>query len=83
VAKRIGARLGLSDELCENLGQIYERWDGHGLPNGLKGNAVRLAVRLVTLAQDAVEVPTQLDNPSAKHPFVIVGRVATPQELLQ
>ena len=54
VAKRIGARLGLSDELCENLGQIYERWDGHGLPNGLKGDAVRPAVRLVTLAQDAV-----------------------------
>ena len=54
VAKRIGARLGLSDELRENLGQIYERWDGHGLPHGLKGDAVRLAVRLVALAQDAV-----------------------------
>ncbi len=54
VAKRIGARLGLSEELCENLGQIYERWDGHGLPHGLKGDAVKLAVRLVALAQDAV-----------------------------
>ncbi len=41
VAKRIGARLGLSDEICENLGQIYERWDGHGLPHGLKGDAVQ------------------------------------------
>jgi len=54
VAKRIGARIGLSEELCENLGQIYERWDGHGLPHGLKGDAVKLAVRLVALAQDAV-----------------------------
>jgi HD-GYP domain-containing protein (c-di-GMP phosphodiesterase class II) len=54
VAKRIGARIGLSDELCENLGQIYERWDGHGLPHGLKGDSVKLAVRLVALAQDAV-----------------------------
>lgn len=54
VAKRIGARLGLSEELRENLGQIYERWDGHGLPQGLKGDAVKLAVRIVALAQDAV-----------------------------
>jgi len=54
VAQRIGARLGLSEEIRENLGQVYERWDGHGLPNGLKGEAVKPAVRLVALAQDAV-----------------------------
>jgi HD-GYP domain-containing protein (c-di-GMP phosphodiesterase class II) len=54
VAKRLGLRLGLAPELCEGLGQIYERWDGHGLPHGLKGDAVMPAVRLVTLAQDAV-----------------------------
>ena len=54
VAQRIGERIGLSREIRENLGQLYERWDGHGLPRGLKGDAVRLAVRLVTLAQDAI-----------------------------
>ena len=54
VAQRIGLRLGLPPELCEGLGQIYERWDGHGLPHGLKGDAVKPAVRLVTLAQDVV-----------------------------
>jgi HD-GYP domain-containing protein (c-di-GMP phosphodiesterase class II) len=54
VAKRIGQRVGLPDEVCENLSQLYERWDGHGLPHHLKGDAVALAVRLVTLAQDAV-----------------------------
>ena len=54
VAQRIGVRLGLSPELCAGLGQIYERWDGHGLPHGLKGEAVAPAVRLVTLAQDVV-----------------------------
>ena len=54
VAQRIAERIGLSDEIRENLGQLYERWDGHGLPRGLKGDAVRLAVRLVTLAQDAI-----------------------------
>ena len=54
VAERIGARLGLSSETCGNLAQLYERWDGKGLPNGLKGEAVAMAVRIVTLAQDAL-----------------------------
>ena len=54
VAQRIAERIGLSEELRENLGQIYERWDGRGLPRGLSGNAVRFPVRLVTLAQDAI-----------------------------
>src|SRR5882672_1484809 len=54
VARRIAERIGLSDEIRENLGQLYERWDGKGLPRGLSGNAVRLPVRLVTLAQDAI-----------------------------
>lgn len=36
------------------LGQFPERWDGKGFPNGLKGDAIALAVRVVTLAQDAI-----------------------------
>ena len=54
VARRIGQRLGLSPDIQSNLGQLYERWDGKGMPFGINGNAVRLAVRLVTLAQDAI-----------------------------
>jgi len=54
VAQRLAERLGLSPELRENLGQIYERWDGRGLPRGLSGEAVKFPVRLVTLAQDAI-----------------------------
>ena len=33
VAQRIGERLGLSEEIRNNLGQIYEPWDGKGLPH--------------------------------------------------
>jgi len=44
----------LPDEIREGLGQIYERWDGRGLPRGLSGDAVKFPVRLVTLAQDAI-----------------------------
>ena len=54
VAQRIAERIGLSEEIRKNLGQLYERWDGHGLPCGLKGDAVTLPVRMVTLAQDAI-----------------------------
>ncbi len=54
VAQRIAERIGLPEEIRENLGQLYERWDGHGMPRGLKGDAVKLPVRLVTLAQDAI-----------------------------
>jgi HD-GYP domain-containing protein (c-di-GMP phosphodiesterase class II) len=54
VAQRIAERLGLPVELRESLGQIYERWDGRGLPHGLSGEAVKFSVRLVTLAQDAI-----------------------------
>ena len=54
VARRIAERIGLPGDMCENLGQLYERWDGKGLPHGLSGEAVKLPVRLVTLAQDAI-----------------------------
>jgi len=54
VAQRIAQRIGLPEEIRKNLGQLYERWDGRGLPNGLKGEAVTLPVRMVTLCQDAI-----------------------------
>ena len=54
VAQRIAERIGLSEDIRENLGQLYERWDGHGLPRRLKGDAVKLPVRMVTLAQDII-----------------------------
>lgn len=54
VAERFGARLGFEPRIVRNLGQLYARWDGKGIPEGLKGEAISPAVRLVTLAQDAI-----------------------------
>ena len=54
VAERLAERLGLNADVRRNLGQIYERWDGHGLPHGLKGEATATAVRVVAVAQDAI-----------------------------
>jgi hypothetical protein len=49
------ARLGLPRVLTDALGQSYERWDGKGIPDRVKGERIPLAVRIVTLA-DVVEV---------------------------
>ena len=54
VAQRIAERIGLPPDIRVNLGQLYERWDGKGLPQGLSGDAVKFPVRVVTLAQDAI-----------------------------
>lgn len=53
VASRLAARLGMADDVCHALAHAYERWDGKGLPAGLAGEAVPLAVRVVTVARDA------------------------------
>jgi HD-GYP domain-containing protein (c-di-GMP phosphodiesterase class II) len=54
VAERLAERLALPENVRRNLGQIYERWDGRGLPKGLKGEAIAPPVRVVSFAQDAI-----------------------------
>jgi HD-GYP domain-containing protein (c-di-GMP phosphodiesterase class II) len=54
-ASSLAEDLGLPPQVKENLAQTFERWDGRGEPDGLRGNAVRVASRLVALA-DVIEV---------------------------
>lgn len=54
VAQRLAQRLGFEPNIVYALGQLYERWDGKGVPNGLKGETIAPAVLVVTLAQDAL-----------------------------
>ncbi|MDN5933934.1 MAG: LuxR family transcriptional regulator, partial [Pseudonocardia sp.] len=54
VGARLAARLGLGERVVEALAHAYERWDGRGLPDGLAGEAVPVAVRVVVVARDAV-----------------------------
>jgi HD-GYP domain-containing protein (c-di-GMP phosphodiesterase class II) len=54
VAQRLAERLQLGEGVVTALGQLYERWDGKGLPQGLKGEAITIAVRVVSLAQDMI-----------------------------
>ncbi len=54
VAQRLAQRIGFGQSLIQGLGQLYERWDGCGLPHGIKGDNITIAVRVVTLAQGVI-----------------------------
>jgi HD-GYP domain-containing protein (c-di-GMP phosphodiesterase class II) len=54
VAQQLAARMGLSNRLDLALGQLFERWDGRGIPNKLAGDRIALSVRVAFLAQDMI-----------------------------
>ncbi|MGH2495654.1 MAG: HD domain-containing phosphohydrolase [Ktedonobacteraceae bacterium] len=54
VASRLTARLGFQESIQHALLQSFERWDGRGIPGESRGEHIAPAMRLVTLAQDAI-----------------------------
>jgi HD-GYP domain-containing protein (c-di-GMP phosphodiesterase class II) len=52
---QMAERLGLDTDVCEALQHAFTRWDGKGVPAGVGGRDVSLAMRLFQLA-DIVEV---------------------------
>jgi len=50
LATQLAARLGASENVVTALGQIFERWDGKGAPNGLRGDALSLTARVLHAA---------------------------------
>ncbi|MEA2467336.1 MAG: hypothetical protein QOJ57_1462, partial [Thermoleophilaceae bacterium] len=55
VSVSLARRLGLSAGVGAALDQVYERWDGKGIPDGTAGEQLCLAARVVHLA-DIVEI---------------------------
>ena len=53
VARVLGARMGLSEQVQLALRHLWERWDGKGMPGELRGEQIPLAVRIMQVAQDA------------------------------
>jgi HD-GYP domain-containing protein (c-di-GMP phosphodiesterase class II) len=49
----IAERLGLSAHVGRALGQAFERWDGRGVPDRLRGTAIDPVMRVVQIADDA------------------------------
>ena len=54
VAQRLAERLGFNESIRIALGQVFERWDGQGVPSKVKGENIAPSMRIVTLAQDAI-----------------------------
>lgn len=53
VGDRLAERFGLGDRTRAALLQIFERWDGQGVPNHVKGEAIARSSRLAFVAQVA------------------------------
>jgi putative nucleotidyltransferase with HDIG domain len=62
VGERFAARLGLREEVRGALWHVFERWDGKGLPRGIKGATIPVAARVLHLARDA-DVHWRLSGP--------------------
>jgi HD-GYP domain-containing protein (c-di-GMP phosphodiesterase class II)/DNA-binding CsgD family transcriptional regulator len=50
VAGQLALRLGLGDSVHDALQDVFERWDGKGVPRQLKGDQIALPARIVQLA---------------------------------
>jgi HD-GYP domain-containing protein (c-di-GMP phosphodiesterase class II) len=55
VSASLARRLGLPDGVRAGLDQVYERWDGKGIPDGVSGEALCLPARVTHLV-DIAEV---------------------------
>lgn len=53
VARGLCGPLGMRDGVALGLGEVFERWDGRGVPSGLRGPDIALPVRIVQLAHAA------------------------------
>ncbi len=47
VAARIAQRLGMPQAVQDALMQVFEQWDGHGMPYGIKSDAISIISRIV------------------------------------
>src|SRR5712692_2787279 len=47
VAQMLAARLGFSGTVVQGLALVFERWDGSGAPDGVRGASMPLAVRVM------------------------------------
>ena len=53
-SRALGPGLGLLPEAVDALDDVYERWDGHGIPLGRRGDELSLIGRVVHVAEQAV-----------------------------
>src|SRR4051794_14096637 len=54
VSRALGNRLGLPAAAVDALDDVYERWDGRGLPGARRADAISVVARIVHVAEQAV-----------------------------
>jgi HD-GYP domain-containing protein (c-di-GMP phosphodiesterase class II) len=69
LAAQFACRIGLDKVACDALRTGYERWDGKGEPYRMKGDAIPLPSRLVSLTASA-EVYNRLGGVEGARAFV-------------
>jgi HD-GYP domain-containing protein (c-di-GMP phosphodiesterase class II)/DNA-binding CsgD family transcriptional regulator len=52
VAGMLASELGRKPRVVTALGQVFERWEGRGAPSGLRGEAIDVLARIVSVAVD-------------------------------
>jgi len=67
---RLAERIGMDEAVISALAHPFARWDGKGIPKGLRGTDIALAVRIASVA-DAIEVSQRQRGPD--------GAVAIPR----
>lgn len=72
VGAEVATRLGMPEPVAEGLYQIFERWDGKGLPRKLAGEDIALTARFAQVATLAVAVDQAAGSEAAL--AVIRGR---------
>jgi HD-GYP domain-containing protein (c-di-GMP phosphodiesterase class II) len=67
VAARIAQRLGMPRAVQDALMQVFEQWDGHGMPYGIKSDSIPIVSRIV-LVTSFLEVLHRVEGrEAAKH----------------
>ena len=54
VGRQMAERLGMETPVADGVHQAFERWDGKGVPRGLRGDEISLGARLSSVASQAV-----------------------------
>ena len=72
VGEALAASLGLSEGIRRCMQHAFERWNGHGAPNGVRGDAIVPAARVVMVARDLEVLGRNVGREAA--PTVIARR---------
>ena len=65
-------RLGLPAAVAQGLGDAYERWDGHGGPRGVRGDAIAMPARILAVAHQ-VEIHVRIGGLTAARAMIRRG----------